>query len=439
MVANSIQQRIAIAVESGTLIAPGVIDYDAITSPGGLWAVTQADTAALRRARIENKTIPARASDNPTMIRALRSDATVPLSAYLCGQTSGHAATGVQAVRDLTSMVLRAAWGGQWVGSGATMVAGTALNPEVDTGEGAALVPYGWGYFWDASAGVGHFRQIESEAADVLQMAPGHTLPFTPANGDRVYAVEATYVDWDVAEDYTDGSHELLRVLIAGRQSDDLFELYGVKPELQIGAIEQGSPTELSVPLRLAYFLHDELSITPDLLQALQGAPGPIVGAGTTTRAWLANLGSTLAAQQFWGSITPTTGIVPEQVKGPNGVEGVHGYGLTADSYRATRLELSVPFDSQFRTDAEAGTPKRFLVQVGNAITTGPYAIYCPRCTWVDDPEPGSEASSRRQSTLRFQCEEARDDGSSGAVDTTGLTAAQIHQARAKMMILRVA
>lgn len=439
MVANSIQKRIAIALESGSLASPGVIDYDAITSPGGLWAVTQVDDAALRRAYLENKTIPARASDNPTMLRALRNEATATIAAYLCGQTSGHAATGVQAVRDLTSMVLRAAWGGQWVGSGATMVGGTALNPEVDTGEGAALVPYGWGYFWDASAGVGHFRQIESEAADVLQMAPGHTLPFTPANGDRVYAVEATYVDWDVAENLAHGSHELLRVLLSGRQADDLFEVYGVKPELQLGGIEQGSPTEITVPLHAAYFLHDELSITPDLLQQLQGAPGPIVGAGTTTRAWLSNLGSTLAAQQFWGSISPTAGIVPEQVRGPNGTEGVHGYGLTADSYKASRLDLTVPFDSQWRTDAEAGTAKRFLVQVGNAITTGPWALYCPRLTWVDDPEVGSEANSRRQSTLRFQCEEARDDGSSGAVDTTGLTATEIHRARAKIMILRAA
>ena len=68
------------------------------------------------------------------------------------------------------------------------------------------------GNILEPSAGVGHFRQIESEAADVLQMAPGHTLPFTPANGDRVYAVEATYVDWDVAENLAHGSHELLRV-----------------------------------------------------------------------------------------------------------------------------------------------------------------------------------------------------------------------------------
>jgi hypothetical protein len=439
MVANSIQKRIAIALESGPLAAPATINWDSITTPGGLWAVTQVDDAALRDAYIENKTVPRRASDQPSMLRGLRSEAQATVGAYLCGQTSGHAATGVQAVRDLTSMVLRAAWGGQWVGYGATMVGGTAAEPEVDTGEGANLVPYGWGYFYDASAGVGHFRQIASEASDVLAMAEGHDLPFTPANGDRVYAVEATYVDWDVAENLGNGSHELLQVLLSGRQADDLFLLYGVKPELQFGAIEQGSPTELTVPLHQVYFEHDELAITPALAQALQGAPGRIVGAGVHTRAWIANVGSALAAQQFWGGIQFTPGVVPEKVRGPNGVEGVHGYGLTADSYKASRLEMSVPFDTQWRTDARAGQAKHFLLQVGNAITSGPWGVYCPRLTWVDDPEVGAESNARRQNTLRFQCEEAPHEGQDGAIDPTGLTATQLHRAKAKFVLLRVA
>lgn len=438
MVANSIQKRIAIALESGSLASPGVIDYDSIASPGGLWAVTQVDDANLKRAYIENKTVPRRASEQPSMIRGLRSGATAQLAAYLCGQTSGHAAVDTQGVRDLTSMVLRSAWGGQWVGYGATITGGTTAVPTVTNGHGDNFGPYTWGYFFDVSAGVGHFRQIASAATGALTMADGHLLPFTPANGDRVYAVEATYVDWDVAEDYTDAGHEILRVLLAGRQADDLYELYGAKPEIQIGAIEQGSPTEMSVPLHVCYFLNSELSITPDLAQQLQGAPGQVVGAGTTTRAWYADVGSTLAAQQFWGQIQFTAGVVPEGVMGPNGIEGMHGWGLTADSYKASRLELQVPYDTAHRVDAEAGQAKHALVQVGNAVTSGPWGLYFPRLTWADDTEPGSEASSRRQMALRFVCEEAPDDGSDGAIDPTGLTAAELHRAKAKFVLLRV-
>lgn len=445
MVANAIQKRIAVALETGSLAAPAVIDYDAIASPGGLMAVIQADASGLRRARTDNKTIPRRASDNPSKIRALRNEAMLSLGAYLSGQTSGHAAAGSSAARDLVDMVIRSAWGGEYIGVSADITGGSAASPEVTETQGVSLGEYGWGYFWDDSESVGHFRQIASVAVsggnpDTLTMADGHDLPFTPDVGDRVYAVIAHYVDWDAAENYAAAGHEMLRVLHRGRDDDDMFELYGAKPEIQFGAVEVGTPTELTIPLKCAYFLHNELTIDPSLAQALQGAPGRVVGAGSTTRAWLANVGAALATQQFWGGIQFTPGVVPDQQTGPNGVEGVHGYGLTAESYQASKLEVTVPFDIQHRTDAEAEQAKHFLLQVGNAVTSGPWGLYCPRLTWDDDVEVAVEANSRRSQTLRFQCEEAPDDAAAaGGVDTTGLTDAEIHRARAKFVLLRVA
>lgn len=448
MVANSIQKRVAVALETGTIAAPGVIDYDAIPSPGGLMAITQLDDAALKRAYVDNKTIPRRASENPEMLQALRSASTTTLGFYLAGQTSGHAAAGVSAVRDLTDLVFRSGLGGEFLGAATLMTGGTAANPEVTASEGAPLDEYGWAYFFDLDGGPdgtgeGHFRQIESVAAgtpDVLTMAPDHELPFTPSAGDIVHAAIAHYVDFDVAEDHTDAGNELLRILLAGRQSDDLYELIGAKPEFQWSAIEQGVRTEITMPVQLAIFLNDELGISPALAQVLQGSPGKTVGAGTSTKAFLSNIGTTLATQQFWGGIQFTNGVVPEQVMGPNGTEGVHGYGLTADSYMSTTLELITPYDASFRTDAEAGTEKRFLIQVGNAVTDGPWAVYCPRLAVMDDLEPGSDANSRRQSTLRFKCHEALSDGETGAVTTTGLSSsAVVNRAKAKWMLLRVA
>lgn len=445
MVANAIQKRIAVALETGSLAAPAAIDYDAIASPGGLMAVTQADASGLKRARIENKTIPRRASDQPTMIQALRNEAMLNLTAYMAGQTSGHAAAGASATRDLLDLVIRAGWGGEYIGVSADVTGGSAAAPEVTEGQGGSLDDYGWGYFWDASESVGHFRQIASVAVsggnpDTLTMADGHDLPFVPAAGDRVYAVIAHYVDWDVAENYAAAGHEALRILHRGRDDDDMFELYFAKPEIQFGAVETGQPTELTIPVKCAYFQHDELTIDPSLAQQLQGSPGRVVGAGSTTRAWYANVGAALATQQFWGGIQFTPGVVPDQQTGPNGTEGVHGYGVTGDSYKASRLELTVPFDVQHRTDAEADQAKHFLLQVGNAITSGPWGLYCPRLTWVDDVEVGAEAQSRRSQTLRFQCEEAPDDAAAaGGIDVTGMTDAVVHRARAKFILLRVA
>lgn len=433
MPANSIQKRIAVALETGTLAAPATINWDAIVSPGGLMATTSVDDAAIKRAYIADETITPRAMDDRAMLRGLRSGASATFSPYMAGHTSGHAATDTQATQDLMDLILRSGLGGQLLGYSATMTGGTAAEPEVTAGEGDNIEPYSWGYFVDASTGQGHFRQIESATTDTLTMVAGHELPFTPANADRMYAVTVSYVDSDVAEDYSNAGNDVLQVLMAGRQADDMFLLYGAKPEIQLGPITAGEPTKLTVPMHAVYFeAGDSLVITPALNQALQGSPGPIVGAGSTTRCWIAEPGDTLAAQQFWGSINTTLGITPERVMGPNGVEGVHGFGLSGDSYKAGALDVTVPFDSDWRVAAEAGTEYHFLAQIGNAITGGPWALYCPNLSFADDTEVGADGNSRRQQTLKFKMREAQ-------IDVSALTATEAHRARAKFMILRVA
>lgn len=431
--ANSIQKRVAIAEETGTLAAPAMINWDAITSPGGLWATTVVEDAELKRAYIDDATIRPRASEGRRMLRGLRSGSSAGLAPYIAGHTSGHAAAGAAGVQDLTDLVLATAWCGQVITGGAVIQSGDAGEVTLDTGEGANFTAYSWGYFWDVSTLTGSFRMIEAEAADVLTMAIGHDLPFAPVADDLVHAVSSTWVDWDVAEDFLASGNGMLQVLLRGRHANDLSVIYGVKPELQLGAITQGEPTVLTTPMHAVLFEQgDELSITPALLQALQGAPGAIVGAGATTTAWLAPVGDTLAQVQFLGSITPTLGIVPERVMGPNGVEGVHGWRLTADSYDATSIELTVDFDPSWRTAAEAGTEYHLLVQVGNAITRGPWAIYFPRLSFMDDVIPGADGDAQRISVLKFKALES-------LVDITGMSASEASQARAKAVILRVA
>lgn len=431
--ANSIQKRVALALETGTLTAPATIDFDAIPSPGGLMATTVVEDAEIKRAYIDDATIRPRASEGRRMLRGLRSGSSAQLAPYMAGHTSGHAAAGAAGAADLTDLVLRVAWCGQVITGGGVIQSGAADEITLDTGEGDNFAAWTWGYFWDVSEGVGAFRMVESEAADVLTMATGHDVPFTPAADDLVYAVSDTYVDWEIAENYLDSGNDTLQILLRGRNADDIFHCFGVKPELQIGAITAGEPTVLTTPMHVVYAeTGDEVSINPALLQSLSGAPGPIVGAGSTTTCWMAAVGQPLAAQQFLGSITVNLGIVPEKVMGPNGVEGVHGYRLSADSYDGTTVELVVDFDPAWRTAAEAGTEYHLLVQVGNAVTRGPWALYFPRLTFQDDVVLGADGDAQRVSTLKFKALES-------TTSITGLSASVANRARAKVRILRVA
>lgn len=433
MPANSIQKRVAVALETGTLATPAVINWDAIPAPGGLMATTVVEDAELKRAYIDDATIRPRASEGRPMLRGLRSGSSAQLGPYMAGHTSGHAAAGDPGVIDMMDMVLRVAWGGQVMTGAGVIQSGTDDEPQLDTGEGANFSDWSWGFFWDVSTLTGSFRMVESEATDALTMATGHELPFTPAANDLVHAVSATYVDWDVAEDYLDAGNDTLQILLRGRNPDDFFHCFGVKPELQLGAITAGEPTVLTTPMHCVYFEHgDELAINPALLQSLSGSPGPIVGAGSTTTCWMAAVGQTLATQQFIGSITVNLGIVPERVMGPNGIEGVHGYRLSADSYDGTSVELTVDFDPAWRTAAEAGTEYHLLIQVGNEITRGPWALYFPRLSFQDDVVLAADGDAQRVSSLKFKALESTED-------LTGLSEAVAHRARAKVWILRVA
>jgi len=434
MPANSIQKRVAVALETGSLAAPATITWDNITAPGGLLATTLVEDAELKRAYIDDETIRPRASEGRPKLRGLRSGASSNLAPYMHGQTSGHAAAGAAGVQDLLDLILQAAWCGQVISGAGTITAGTAAAPELDTGEGANYDTWTWGFFTDVSTGRSYFRMVASEASDVLTLATGHTLPFTVEVGvDTVNAVSATFVDWEVAANYLDAGNRLLQILQRGANPDDFFHLFGVKPELQLGPITAGEPTKLTTPMHCVYFEHgDELSINPALNQALSGAPGPIVGAGVTTTAYMAPVGQALAVQQFLGSINVELGIKPERVMGPNGVEGVHGYRLSADSYGGTTLELTVDYDPAWRTAAEAGTEYHLLIQVGETLTRGPWALYFPRLTFDEDVTLAADGDAQRVSTLRFRALES-------TTSIAGLTATQANRARAAVWILRAA
>jgi hypothetical protein len=432
MVANAIEKRVAIQVED-SFGDDAVYDWDALVSPEGLLAVTEAQTEDLRRGYIDNENITTRAADVHPRIRALLSGATSQIGSYLYGARSGHAAAGAQSVQDLLGVVLQSILGGEQLGFAADLVAGTASNPEVDVGQGADIPAWSWGFFIDATDGTGSFRLIESVAGDVLTMADGHDLPFVPEAGDTMQAVQDYYSHWPAMEDPTHALHNTLAMLLAGAHAEDLFELRGVKPDLQFGAIEQGMPTKITLPIKLATFAHETIAQPgPDLAYALQGSPGTVVGAGVRTTCWLAQATAALATQQFWGAIQPSVAIEHAAITGPNGLEGVHGWGLAESSYKSGGVDLQVPFDSSWRAAAEAETEYHLLIQVGNAITDGVWGLYFPRLTFNEDAQPAEDDNRRRQSTLSFLARERQDPALLALAEDVR------ERARAKFHILRL-
>lgn len=432
MVSNAIEKRVAVSVE-GSFADPTAIDWDALVTPEGLLAVTEAQTEGLVRAYLDNENITVRAADVHQKIRGLLSGAASQIGSYIYGARSGHAAAGAQATRDLFDVTLQAGLGGEYTGYAAALVGGSAAAPEVDVGEGADIDPWTFGYFVDTSAGLGYFRLIESVAGDVLTMADGHTLPFTPEVGDIMRAVKMHYPHWPACEDPTHTLHNTLAILLAGAHAEDLFELRGVKPDLTFGPIEQGAPTKVTFPLKVTTFEHESISQPgPDLAYALQGSPGTVVGAGTRTTCWLSEVDTLLASQQFWGAITPSMAIEHAAIMGPNGNEGVHGWGLAESSYKAGGVELAVPFDADWRTAAEAETEYHLLIQVGNAITDGVWGLYFPRLAFNEDAKPAEDDNRRRQSSLSFVARE-RQDAALLALDEDIR-----ERARAKFILLRL-
>jgi hypothetical protein len=431
MPANAIQRTVAFDREA-SFADSAAKDWDSLTANGDV-ILCHDLTFDPRRPKIENKNLKQRAGATRPGVLGLRNHP-VGLS-YYWKANSANAAEGAQATRTAQDELLYNALGGEHRGYAAGIAAGTAASPTVEDADGDNLAEYGWSFFWDTSASQGFFRQYstvtEGVGSDTLTMATGHTLPFTPDAGgaDIAYACVSHYPHWDALEDHTHANHTTLAMFFKGRHTERSSESKGCKLGVEMSPIEQGALPELIFSGLGTTFDTDGIS-QPALTVTPEGGPGSVVGSGSTTLCYLVNSSSTLAAQTFWGQITPTFGIKPERVAGPNGTEGVHGHGLTEDSYDASMIEITVPFDDSWITAYHAETTYHMLVQIGTAII-GSRFLYCPLMSFAEEPEPVS-VGGREGLTLRFNLLE-RD------VAQGSLSEDEYHRARAKFTIGRVA
>jgi hypothetical protein len=432
VVANAIQKTVAIDREA-SFGDQSVKDWASLTANGFVVNCFDLDYSNVRQAKIPNKNLEQRAGATRAGILALRNHE-FGFSRYLHGATS-NAAEGAQAVRIANDELLYNAMGGEHRGYAAGIAAGTATAPTVEDADGDNLVAYGWSYFFDTSAGTGRFRQYsavtEGVGSDTLTMVTGHDLHFTPDGGgaDVAYACTAHYFDWDALEDHTHANHTSLTAYIKGRHSEHSVEAKGCSCSLEVPAFEQGAPIELKFAFIGADFDGDGLTQAA-LAQTPDGSPGRVLGSGVATLFEIADTASVLATQTVWGQIDIGVGVKKDPVSGINGLEGIHGYGLTADSYDATSLGFTVPFDDSWITAYRNETLYHVSIQCGTAASNA-VGFHFPNLSFSEEPQRVN-VGGRDGLALKFTCLER--DVAQGA-----LTAAQYHLARSKMYVLRVA
>jgi hypothetical protein len=439
MPSNAIQKCISLDRES--TFQAGIADHDSPSGNGGLLYMTEEDFTNVRLAMMENANYKKRPAAKHAMLPQLKSASEGSFSVYMYG-ASTNALAAAQAARLLRDEVLLGALAGETRGYAADITGGSASAPETTTGQLATQATYSWGWFYDDSADLGRFRKFSTVtvgATDTINMLTGHNLPFTPANGDTMFATVGHFPYWDAMEDHANALHYTHTIFRKGRKADDSVEALGVKFEIGQLVITAGERPSLAHPFKSANFTDTELITQPDLDGTPQGVPSKTVGSGTGTTCEIANVGSNLATERFWGSITIEFGITYSAVDGPNGEEGVHGWGVEEGSYEAQTVEIMVPYDDAWHThyraamtalnDGGAPTNKHMLVQVGNT-PTNTWGVYFPNLAWREEPQH-AEHNGRKALILRFDCLE------DAAIDTSALTEPAVSRAKAKFEILR--
>lgn len=437
MPVSPLKQR-EIAVSREASFGAGA-DFDAITNGGKFYATEI--SAELVEPKTENENLRLRASDKFAGI-FMPKTATLSFSTYHYG-TSLNALDQAQAARLVRDELLLNALQGETRTYRAALSGGTVLVPTVEDGAGSDLQPaHSWGFFYDTTAGVGYARKIETVTVpgggtdNSLVMRAGHDLPFDPVGGGVMHATCTHFPHWDLLEDHT-AAQVTSSFFVRGKHPAHLHEVQGVRLGVEVGEISAGTPSMLMYegvgvdftnPERYVAGHPDPLTV-PTLAGTPEGLPPSVPGRGTATRCFIADVGATLATQQFWGSISVSLGIAPDPSEGPNGRNGVHGFGVTAESYDGGGVELMVPREAYWKRNYRDESEKHMLIQIGDQ-PSNTWWIYFPRLSFRTEPTDGDHRG-RDAYSLAF-------DALEPDIDVSALTTEAGHRARAKFEIGRV-
>lgn len=435
---NAIQK--AISLDREAAYGDGLADHDSPSGNGGLLYFTSENFAGVRQGVIDNRNYKKRPAAKHAKLLGLKSGSEVPLEMYMYGGAV-NAAEGAQSARILRDEVFIGALAGEVRGYSAGIAGGTAAVPTVDTTQLDSQATYSWGLFSDTSSGIRRFRKFSTVTdggmgmPDALNMLPDHALHFTPDGGgaDRMYACVHHYPWFDAMEDHTHANHLSHTFFRKGRHAEDSVETLGCQIGIGQLVVTAGERPSLQIPVKVGNFVDPESITQPDLTGTPSGVPGKTVGSGTETVLEMEALGTDLGtnARQFWGSITYNFGITYSPYDGPNGEEGIHGWGVEEAAYEAQTVEVTVPFDDDWMVGFRAETRYHMLLQVGNT-STNTWGVYCCRLAFAEEPEPTSH-NGRKALILRFEMLEDE------SIDVSALTEPAISRAKAKFEFMRSA
>ena len=381
--------------------------------------VIEPNVESVSQAILESANIKPRQQAWHRKIYGLKSESTFTCSMYLHAKGT-NAAEAAAATAAIQHTILKSAVGGLDLGYAEGLAGGTVSAPTLGSDPG--VVAGDFGFFYDASAGTVELRRIESISTVTLTLL--EDLSFTPDGGgaDVMYAAIDIYPNEDAVENKADANHITLGWKVQGRDTEDVYELRGCKPTLGPIAITAGEP----VMVELAHKMVDWVS-TPSATtwtSTPSGEAPNVPGIGTTCTFRLGDFGGAMATTEVRGTITFTPSVEHNQIMGPNGTEGVHGYsGVFSDA----TLEVIVEYDADYDDEFDAKTLKHAMIQVGNTPTTA-WGLYFPRLEYVAKPvriDEGGVTSMR----LMFRCLE-------DTASVSGLTGDDIDKRRAPWHLL---
>lgn len=385
--------------------------------------VLEPNVEGIEIAHLPNDNITPRRLFVHDFVHGLKSGSTVSWGHYLTA-SGGNAAETSQAVTTDQSTIYKACLGGETLGWSIGLDgAGSSAAPGIDADPG--FVAGMWGFFYDASAGVGEHRRIESATATVATLH--EALTFTPDAADVLHATITVYPDEPSMNDHTDANHTTLGVLIQGEDVDDVYEMRGVKPALSVEALTAGEQVKVTVEGMVTDY--------PDAMPAKQvvaGTPSgisPLVASiGTTTSVRIGDFGGALTGVDCRGSIEIDLGYTWAQETGVCGHEGVKGH--IGEGLGEGGVTLIVAIDDDFDVDEFALTKKHLHIQIGDQPTDA-ISFYWPRLEFKEKPKRVDEGGTTSM-TLAFRAQE-------DTASISGLSGDEIAARRAPVSIIMTA
>jgi hypothetical protein len=373
-IAHALPRTFSSIVE--TTFADTTVDFDA---SGTQFYAFEPDISGVGQETFENLNNRPTAFNEFENVRGLKSASTFTWAEYLTA-SGVTAAASSQAASTVLSDHLLAALGGRSLNYRTIAVSNIAADVTVTTSEGANFVVGDMVYINDSTSGGDWFR-VEAIAGDVLTL--DRTPGFTVSNNTLLAGIQ-NYCDWFVATTPSESQHKTLAMAIKGVDTQDYWELYGVKPQVEIDELQQNTAPTLRFNGLATKFEWETL--TPAALAGTNEGEAPLANStGCSFKFKIAQVGSDLADVDAY-KLQPRFGITYSGVDGPNGCEGRHAFiGSGFDPGLDVTLEFNSVYGDAFRRK----TLYHALITIGDGDDS--VSIYYPYLEIASEPKRSGE------------------------------------------------